>query len=54
VIDYPNATVAPVPFELFFPKDWPLYQATPANNWTVVASNVTTFTYHINAFYLEG
>src|SRR4029077_5347776 len=39
VVDYPNAASAPsVPFVLFLPKDWPLYQAAPANNWTVTAS----------------
>ncbi len=54
VIDYPNASSAPgTPFVLFFAKDWPLYQAAPANNWTAQASANAT-SYHITAFYIEG
>jgi hypothetical protein len=53
VVDYPNAAVAPnTPFIFFFPKDWPLYQAAPANNWTVTPSQAGV--YHISAFYIEG
>jgi hypothetical protein len=53
VIDFPNAVAVPnYPFVLFLPYDRPLYQAAPANNWTVTASANAT-SYHINAFYLE-
>lgn len=52
VIDFPNAAVAPaVPFIMFLPYDRWLFQAVPANNWTVTPSQ--TGVYHVNAFYLE-
>ncbi len=55
LIDYPafTAAAAPgVPFIFFFPKDQILFQAAPAQNWTIQAS-VNASGYKINAFYIE-
>jgi hypothetical protein len=53
VIDYPNAAVAPTnPFVFFFPKDLPLYQSVPANNWTATVS-VNAGHVTITAFYRQ-
>jgi len=54
VIDYPNSTTLPgTPFVTG--KDFPgLFQSAPGQSWTIQASNVTTQTYHVTAFYREA
>ncbi len=55
VIDYPMTNAAPsTPYVMFLPYDRPLYQSAPGQSWTIQASNVTTQTYHVTAFYREG